>query len=93
MEAWSLNSNLTLMMPKSRLTSGLAAITMENSMARVGEEPATTATWCQSPYWNVGLSYRGLENGYEAGLFYNVRTKLVSVGINYTPDVCQCLTA
>ena len=37
---------------------------------------------------NVGLSYRGLENGYEAGLFYNVQgPKLVSVGINYA-DVC-----
>lgn len=43
----------------------------------------------QSPYIiNTGISYKGVENGIDAGLFYNVQgPKLVRVGINYTPDV------
>lgn len=43
----------------------------------------------QAPYIvNAGISYQGSDNGYEAGLFYNVQgPKLVNVGINFTPDV------
>lgn len=91
MEAWSLNSNLTLIdaqvafdkRPGGDYDGKLNGL-------RVGEEPSDYRDMQgQSPYIvNVGLSYRGLENGYEAGLFYNVQgPKLVSVGINYTPDV------
>lgn len=44
---------------------------------------------CQSPYIiNMGIGYRGNKNNYEMGLFYNVQgPKLISVGINLTPDV------
>jgi outer membrane receptor protein involved in Fe transport len=91
MEAWSLNSNFTLIdaqvafdkRPGGDYDGKLNGL-------RVGEEPSDYRDMQgQSPYIvNVGLSYRGLENGYEAGLFYNVQgPKLVSVGINYTPDV------
>lgn len=45
----------------------------------------------QSPYLiNAGLSYEGLNNGVEAGLFYNVQGKtLTIVGIGPNPDVFQ----
>ena len=91
MEAWSLNSNLTLIDAQVAFDKRPGGdYDGKINGLRVGEEPSDYRDMQgQSPYIvNVGLSYRGLENGYEAGLFYNVQgPKLVSVGINYTPDV------
>ena len=43
----------------------------------------------QAPYLiNVGLGYNGFENGIEAGVYYNVQGRTLSiVGINNSPDV------
>jgi hypothetical protein len=58
--------------------------------ARVGEEiDKTRAMAGQAPYLiNTGLSYRGSENDFEAGLYYNVQGRtLTYVGIAEKPDV------
>ena len=58
--------------------------------ARAGETIEKTRDMAgQSPYLiNTGLAYRGKDNGFEAGLYYNVQGKtLTFVGIAEKPDV------
>lgn len=91
MEAWSINANVSLI--DARVTYDKSPGGDYDGKQNGLREGETLEDYRdmqgQAPYIvNAGISYRGAENGYEAGLFYNVQgAKLVSVGINLTPDV------
>ena len=88
MSRFSINSNVSFI--DSRLE--MADIEFESRLAnaRDGETVEDTRRMQgQAPFLiNTGLSYAGFRNGIEAGLFYNVQGRTLSiVGINDKPDV------
>src|SRR5690606_6168370 len=88
LENFSLNGNLTMTRSKIEMTP-----TEYNSRvlnARENETIESTREMAgQAPYIiNAGFSYKGVNNGLEAGLFYNVQGEtLTYVGIADKPDV------
>jgi outer membrane receptor for ferrienterochelin and colicin len=91
MEAWSLNANVSLIDARVTYdkTPGGDYDGKQNGLREGETLDDYRDMQGQAPYIvNAGVSYRGEDNGFEAGLFYNVQgPKLVTVGINYTPDV------
>jgi outer membrane receptor protein involved in Fe transport len=84
----SVNANVTY--TKSSVDIAANELESRRESAREGEEVAETRAMAgQSPYIiNAGLSYKGKENGIEAGLYYNVQGKTLQiVGVNDRPDV------
>jgi len=84
----SVNANVTY--TKSSVDIAANELESRRESAREGEEVEETRAMAgQSPYIiNAGLSYKGKENGIEAGLYYNVQGKTLQiVGVNDRPDV------
>lgn len=87
-ERISVNSNISFI--RSRLEMADAEFQSRLNNARVGEDVSDTRRMQgQAPFLiNTGLSYGGFSNGLEAGLFYNVQGRTLSiVGINDRADV------
>ncbi len=93
LSALSIGTNVSFIQSKvemDRSTGGEYESRLSN--ARPGEEiTLTRSLQGQSPYIiNAFLSYRGLENGIDANLSYNVQGKRLSVvGIGRVPDVYE----
>lgn len=88
LDAFSINANLTLtesqiMMSETEFSSRLGS-------ARTGETIKNRREMAgQAPYIvNIGLTYDQIENGIEAGFYYNVQGETLSfVGVADRPDV------
>ena len=88
LEEFSVNGNVTI--TNSKIEMSPTEYNARVTKARDGETISNTREMAgQSPYLiNTGLSYNGIENGIEAGLYYNVQGKtLTYVGIAEKPDV------
>lgn len=88
LENFSINGNVTV--THSEIEMSPTEHNARVVKARDGETIKNTRDMAgQSPYLiNAGLSYNGIENGFEAGVYYNVQGKtLTYVGIAEKPDV------
>lgn len=88
LENFTVNGNVTV--TYSEIEMGLTEYNARVRKARVGESIDKTRDMAgQAPYIvNTGLSYKGPENSFEAGFYYNVQGKtLTYVGIAEKPDV------
>ncbi len=88
LENFVFNSNLTLI--ESRIDMTDTEFESRKSFERDGERVEDTRDMAgQAPYViNAGVSYSNLDNGLEAGLFYNVKgPTLTLVGVGLYPDV------
>src|SRR5690606_16191221 len=88
LENFSLNGNVTV--TRSRIEMTPTEYNSRILNARENESIESTREMAgQAPYIvNAGFSYKGVNNGLEAGLFYNVQGETLSyVGIADKPDV------
>ncbi len=84
----SLNANVTFV--KSEIEMGENEYNFRTAFAREGEEVSKKRELQgQSPYLiNAGLNYNNPENGFEAGVFYNVQGKTLEIiGFSKNSDV------
>ena len=88
LDNFTINGNVTV--TYSQIEMGTTEFNARVRKARAGETVDNTREMAgQAPYLiNTGISYRGKENGFEAGVYYNVQGKtLTYVGIAEKPDV------
>ena len=86
--AFSFNANVTV--TKSTIDMSATEYNSRLDNAREGQEIDDTREMAgQAPYIiNAGLQYAGFENGFEAGIYYNVQGRtLMFVGIADRPDI------
>ena len=88
MEEWNLTTNVTVI--ESQIDMSATEFNSRVDNARVGQTIDNTRDMAgQAPYIiNAGLSYEGLDNFLNAGIFYNVQGRTLQfVGIADRPDV------
>lgn len=88
LENFTLNGNVSI--TDSQIKMSATELQSRINNAREGQTISDTRNMAgQAPYLvNVGLSYDGLANGFDAGLFYNVQGETLQyVGIVDRPDV------
>ena len=88
LDNFTINGNVTV--TYSQIEMGTTEYNARVRKARAGETIDKTREMAgQAPYLiNTGLAYWGKDNGFEAGLYYNVQGKtLTFVGIAEKPDV------
>ncbi len=93
---YSFSGNVTLVESSIEMTKnefdGRVANAREDDNGNVVEDVKDTRQMAgQAPYViNAGLEYNGLDNGINAGLFYNVKgPTLLIVGTGFVPDIYQ----
>ena len=87
-EKLSFNGNITMLQSEIKMTE--TEFKQREEYARDGETIKNTRQMAgQSPYViNAGINYADNDNGFNAGLFYNVKGKtLTSIGNGLFPDV------
>lgn len=88
LNALSFNSNITFTQSQIRMSA--TEFNSRVALARTGESIKDTRDMAgQAPYLvNLGFSYNNIENGLEAGFYYNVQGEtLTYVGVADRPDV------
>lgn len=90
MRNWAVSSNLTFVNSQITMTDLEFDLRFASAFLKDGEQPSRTRQMAgQAPYIiNAGLSYDDNDNGFDAGLYYNVKgptLTIVAFGVN--PDV------